>query len=67
MEEVIGDSATLVPPGDVVALSEALDGVLAGNGPDAERRQRGLDIAARHTWAASAGKHMEAYRLAARS
>jgi glycosyltransferase involved in cell wall biosynthesis len=67
MEEVTGDSATLVPPGDVVALSEALDGVLAGNGPDAERRQRGLDIAARHTWAASASKHMEAYRLAARS
>jgi glycosyltransferase involved in cell wall biosynthesis len=67
MEEVTGDSATLVPPGDVVALSEALDGALAGDGPDAERRRRGLDIAARHTWAASASKHMEAYRLAARS
>lgn len=66
MEEVTGDSATLVPPGDVVALSEALDGALAGDGPDAERRRRGLDIAARHTWAASASKHMEAYRLAAR-
>ncbi len=67
MEEVTADSATLVPPGDVVALSEALDGALDGNGPDAERRQRGLDIAARHTWAASASKHMEAYRLATRS
>jgi glycosyltransferase involved in cell wall biosynthesis len=65
MEEVAGDAAILVPPGDTVALSGALESVLAGPGPDPDRRQRGLDIAARHTWAASADRHMEAYRRAA--
>jgi glycosyltransferase involved in cell wall biosynthesis len=65
MEEVAGDAAILVAPGDTVALSGALESVLAGSGPDPDRRQRGLDIAARHTWAASADRHMEAYRRAA--
>ncbi|HWD50834.1 MAG TPA: glycosyltransferase family 1 protein [Acidimicrobiales bacterium] len=65
MEEVAGDAAILVPPGDTVALSGALESVLSGSGPDPDRRQRGLDIAARHTWAASADRHMEAYRRAA--
>ncbi|HVB94224.1 MAG TPA: glycosyltransferase family 1 protein [Acidimicrobiales bacterium] len=65
MEEVAGDAAILVPPGDTVALSGALESVLSGPGPDPGRRQRGLDVAARHTWAASADHHMEAYRRAA--
>jgi glycosyltransferase involved in cell wall biosynthesis len=65
MEEVAGDAAILVPPGDTVALSGALESVLSGSGTDPGRRQRGLDIAARHTWAASADHHMEAYRRAA--
>jgi glycosyltransferase involved in cell wall biosynthesis len=65
MEEVAGDAAILVPPGDATALSGALDSVLAGDGTDPGRRQRGLDIAARHTWAASATRHVEAYRMAA--
>ena len=64
MEEVAGDAAIMVPPGDTVALSGALESVLAGSGPDLDRRQRGLAIAARHTWAASADRHMEAYRRA---
>jgi glycosyltransferase involved in cell wall biosynthesis len=65
MEEVAGDAAILVPPGDTVALSGALESVLAGSGPDPGRKQRGLAIAVRHTWAASADRHMEAYRRAA--
>jgi glycosyltransferase involved in cell wall biosynthesis len=69
MEEVAGDAAVLVPPGDTAALAEVLDAVLAGQlrgqGVDADLRQRGLAIAARHTWAASADRHLEAFRLAA--
>jgi glycosyltransferase involved in cell wall biosynthesis len=65
MEEVAGDAAIMVPPGDTVALSGALESVLASPGPDPVRKQRGLDIAARHTWAASADRHLEAYHRAA--
>jgi glycosyltransferase involved in cell wall biosynthesis len=65
MEEVAGDAALLVPPGDTAALSGALESVLDGRDADPGRRQRGLEIAARHTWAASADRHLEAYRLAA--
>ena len=67
MEEVAGDAAVLVPPGDVAALADALDAELAGTGRATDRRQRGLEIVARHTWEASADKHMKAYRYAARS
>jgi glycosyltransferase involved in cell wall biosynthesis len=65
MEEVAGDAAIMVPPGDTVALSGALESVLAGSDPDPDRKRRGLDIAARHTWAASADRHLEAYHRAA--
>ena len=51
------------------ALAEALDAVLAGpagDGPARDRRRRrGLEIVARHTWAASADRHLEAYCYAA--
>jgi glycosyltransferase involved in cell wall biosynthesis len=67
MEEVAGPAALLVPPGRVDSLAEALDAVLAdpsgGDAPD--RRRRGFDIVARHTWGASADRHLEAYRHAA--
>jgi glycosyltransferase involved in cell wall biosynthesis len=65
MEEVAGDAASLVAPGDTAALADALDLVLAGPAGDAGARQRGLEIAARHTWAASADRHLHAYRVAA--
>ncbi len=32
MEEVAGDAAVLVPPGDLAALTDVLDAVLAGSG-----------------------------------
>jgi glycosyltransferase involved in cell wall biosynthesis len=68
MEEVAGDAATLVPPGDVAGLAEALDAVL-GSGTTASgerdrRRRAGLKIAAAHTWDESANRHVEAYRYA---
>ncbi len=67
MEEVAGDAALLVPPGDAAGLAEALDAALAGSPGAAERRRRGLEIAAAHTWAESAARHLEAYRTAART
>ncbi len=67
MEEVAGDAAVLVRPGDVAGLTGAVEAALAEEvspGPEG-RRRRGLEIAAAHTWAASAQRHMEAYRFAA--
>ncbi|MHB1712029.1 MAG: glycosyltransferase family 4 protein [Acidimicrobiales bacterium] len=64
MEEVAGESATLVPPGNRDALADAMDEILDRRVADAIARQRGLEIAARFTWTASAAKHMEAYRIA---
>jgi len=67
MEEVAGDAALLVLPGEVAGLADALDASLSGSPGAADRRRRGLDIAARHTWAQSAARHLEAYRTAARA
>ena len=69
MEEVAGDAALLVEPGDPPALADALD-LLLTQGRDRsslveERRERGFRIVERHTWAASASKHVAAYRSAA--
>jgi glycosyltransferase involved in cell wall biosynthesis len=62
MEEVAEGAALLVPPADVDALAGALDMVVRGDEGLATRRRRGLEIAARHTWAASAAGHVEVYR-----
>jgi len=66
MEEVAGPAALLVPPGHADRLADALDAVLADpSGGDAEdRRRRGFDIVAAHTWEASADGHLAAYRYA---
>jgi glycosyltransferase involved in cell wall biosynthesis len=69
MEEVAGDAATLVRPGDVAGLAEALDAALGSDttttSEERERqRQAGLKIAAAHTWEESANRHVEAYRYA---
>ena len=62
MEEVTGDAALLVDPGDDAGLAEALETVLAG-GPDVERRRAaGFEVVARHTWEASAAAHAAVYR-----
>jgi glycosyltransferase involved in cell wall biosynthesis len=67
MAEVAGDAAVLVPAGDEPALAAAIDDALAGGGiddPAAARRRRGIERAAGYTWAASADRHLAAYRTA---
>jgi glycosyltransferase involved in cell wall biosynthesis len=69
MEEVAGDAAVLVGPGDAAGLADAIESELArrpGSGSaDADRRRRGLEIVSRHTWEMSARRHLDAYRHAA--
>jgi len=61
MEEVAGDAAVLVPPGDEAALAAAIEAVLAG-GPDVDRRRAaGPRTAAPYTWEASAAAHVKVY------
>lgn len=63
MAELAGGAALLVPPGDPGALAGALEEALDGSGAAAGRRRLGLATAAGRTWAASAERHVEAYRL----
>ncbi len=70
MEEVAGDAAVLVDPGDAAGLADAIEAELddwpGGTSADTDRRQRGLDVVSRHSWGMSAARHVEAYRHAAR-
>ncbi|MBV8387998.1 MAG: glycosyltransferase, partial [Acidimicrobiia bacterium] len=62
MAEVTGDAAVLIPPGDVDALAQALEALVAA-GPEADRvRRRGPEVAAAYRWEASAAAHVEVYR-----
>lgn len=65
MEEVAEGAALLVAPGDHDGLAGAIDMVVQRDAGLESRRERGLEIAAAHTWEASARRHLEAYRLAA--
>ena len=61
-EEVAGDAALLVDPGDDEALAAAILGAL---GDDADRlRSAGPARAARFTWAATAAATLDVWRLA---
>jgi glycosyltransferase involved in cell wall biosynthesis len=67
MAEVAGGAAQLIPPADDAALADALEVALAGgkDAPEAvRRRELGLTVAARFTWAASVAIHVRAYRMA---
>ena len=65
MADVAGSAALTVPPGDEVALAEAIRETVAG-GPDvAGRRAAGPAVAAPWTWARCAAAHVEVYRSAA--
>lgn len=64
MAELAGGAALLVAAGDTDGLAGALDVALGGEGNE-ERRRLGLAVAAELTWAASAERHVEAYRMAA--
>jgi glycosyltransferase involved in cell wall biosynthesis len=62
MEEVADGAALLAPPGDVDGLAAAIEAAIDG-GPDLlARRSRGLEVAHRHTWEASAAAHAAVYR-----
>jgi glycosyltransferase involved in cell wall biosynthesis len=67
MAELAGAAAVLVRPGDAEDLARGIEEVLAGPAAvsRAERRALGLSVAAARTWAASAEKHLAAYRRAA--
>ena len=64
MQEVVQGAAVLVAPGDVDGLAGALDLLVRRDDGLPARRTRGLAVAARHTWAASADGHLAAYRAA---
>ena len=62
MEDLVGDTALLVPFGDIRALSGALDMLARGDAGLADRRARGHAVATRHTWEACADAHVAVYR-----
>ncbi|MGH9069205.1 MAG: glycosyltransferase family 4 protein [Acidimicrobiales bacterium] len=64
MEELAGGAALLVEPGDVDGLAGALDMLVRGDSGLEVRRARGLAVASRYTWTASAAGHVGAYRAA---
>jgi glycosyltransferase involved in cell wall biosynthesis len=63
MAEVAEGAATLVAPGSVAGLADALEGALSSSSVD-ERRRRGIEVAQRYTWEASVTRHREAYAVA---
>lgn len=65
MAEVVGDAACLVTPADMDELAEALEEIVRGGPAVEDRRRRGLALATRYTWAASAAAHLEVYRSVA--
>ncbi len=64
IEEVVDDAALLVPPGDVAALTGALEALLSDGALADAFRVAGPRRAADATWRRSAAQHLEAYRLA---
>jgi glycosyltransferase involved in cell wall biosynthesis len=64
MEEIAGDAALLVAPGDERALADALDALLRDDPGLPARRARGLTRAAGATWDGAADLHVAAYRSA---
>jgi glycosyltransferase involved in cell wall biosynthesis len=65
MAEIAAGAATLVPPGSVPDLADALATTVDGDPEQPQRRRRGFEVVAAHTWEASAERHMSAYRWAA--
>lgn len=67
MAELAGGAALLVPPADPDALAGALVSVLVAGRTDpsvAARVELGISLAEARTWAASASRHVDAYRMA---
>lgn len=66
MAALAGDAALTVPPGDAATLAGALERLLDDPGLQGCLRRAGPEAARSYTWEASARRHLEAYRLAAR-
>lgn len=64
LEEVVGDAALLVPPGDSDALARALATALDDPSVATRLRAAGLARAATFTWERSIDAHVDAYRRA---
>ena len=64
VEEIAGDAALLVPPGDALALRDAMERVRADGALRDDLSERGKARAERFSWTRSAQDHIEAYRLA---
>jgi glycosyltransferase involved in cell wall biosynthesis len=65
MAEIAGDAAVTIPPGDPDVLAKAIETLLTDPDRRDDLRKLGPEVAARHTWEASAQRHLWAYRLAA--
>ena len=63
MDELTDGAAWLAPAGDPVALAETLDAILAPTtaAERAAKRERGLEVASRFTWDATAEAHERVY------
>jgi glycosyltransferase involved in cell wall biosynthesis len=64
LEEVVGEAALLVPPGDTDALARALATALDDTEVATRLRTAGLARAATFTWERSIDAHVDAYRRA---
>jgi glycosyltransferase involved in cell wall biosynthesis len=67
MAALAGEAALLVPPGDPEKLAGALEAILDGDRPAALRRERGIALAATHSWIRSADEHARIYAAVAAS
>jgi glycosyltransferase involved in cell wall biosynthesis len=65
MDELAEGVAYTAPPSEADALAAAIDAALTAQ--DGARRDRGLAVAARYTWEATAAAHEEVYRGVART
>jgi glycosyltransferase involved in cell wall biosynthesis len=65
MAALAGDAALLVPPGDPEKLAGALEALLDGDGSASSRRERGIALAATHSWTRSAAEHARIYAAVA--
>ena len=64
LAEVLGDSARLVPPGDVAAMAAGLHDLLSDEGQRLELARRGRERVRRYTWDACAEGVVDLYKRA---
>lgn len=62
LPEVGGDAAVLLSPGDIGAMTQALEQLLTDERQRVDRVRRGLARAKRFTWEVCAARHVEVFR-----